>query len=352
MSASLSVVMPVYNEAEHLPATIESLVRAVEASSFDAELVLVDDGSTDRSVDVVRERLDGKLALSVVSQPNRGRFAARRAGLDVASADWVLLLDSRVRLDSGALAFVGERIRDDGGAWTGDVDVQTEGNPCGTFWKLLAELAWSDYFAAPRETSFGASEFDRFPKGTGCFLARRELMLEATDSVTSRYENLRRANDDAPLLRWVAERERIHIAPSFRCSYAPRASLAPFVRHALHRGYVFLDGHGRRESAFFPAVVAFYPASAAVVLAALKRPSVVPVALVATSLAAAALGIARRRSAEEIRSLALLAPVYAAAHGLGMWRGLGLIVTRKTRLTLRESADDLLQPLLDRSSDL
>jgi len=98
--------------------------------------------------------------------------------------------------------------------------------------------------------------------------------------------------------------------------------LRTFVRHSLHRGIVFLDGHGRRESRFYPAVVAFYPVSALLVAVAWKRPSVLPLALASTSLAASGLGLARHRSASEVTSLALLAPVYAVAHGLGMWRGL------------------------------
>jgi glycosyltransferase involved in cell wall biosynthesis len=106
MTASLSVVMPVYNEAEHLPATIDALADAVARSTFEAELVLVDDGSSDGSAEVARGRLDGRLPLEVVSQQNRGRFEARRVGLETASGEWVLLLDGRVRLAPEALAFV------------------------------------------------------------------------------------------------------------------------------------------------------------------------------------------------------------------------------------------------------
>ena len=51
MSDALSVVMPVHDEAQRLPATIDALVAAVEPSGFVAELVLVDDGSSDGSAD-------------------------------------------------------------------------------------------------------------------------------------------------------------------------------------------------------------------------------------------------------------------------------------------------------------
>src|SRR6266545_3835817 len=95
---SLSVVMPVFNEETHLATTIDALATAVDSSGFETELVLVDDGSTDRSADVARSSADGRLALRVLAQPNRGRFEARRAGLAAATSDYVLFLDARVRL--------------------------------------------------------------------------------------------------------------------------------------------------------------------------------------------------------------------------------------------------------------
>src|SRR5919201_2559355 len=203
MSRSLSVVMPVYNEAAHLPATIDSLVGALDASRFEAELVLVDDGSTDGSADVARDALAGRLPLRVVAQPNRGRFEARVVGLGAARAEWILLLDGRVRLAAGALGYVRERLGDGARVWNGHVHVETDGNPYAAFWNVLVELAWRDYFGDPRPTSFDSESFDRYPKGTGCFLAPRELLLAALDQTRSGYDDARHVNDDAPLIRWI-----------------------------------------------------------------------------------------------------------------------------------------------------
>ena len=336
---ALSVVMPVHNEAAHLPYTIAALIEALGRAELDAELVLVDDGSADGSADIARRVLAERLPVRVVSQPNRGRFEARRVGLEAATGEWVLLLDGRIRLAPTALAFVRGRMSAGEQVWTGHVDVESGRNPFGTFWKLLAELAWADYFERPRTTSFGSEDFDRYPKGTTCFLAPRRLLIDAVRAFRSRYADLRRANDDTPLIRWIAERERVHVSPSFACTYRPRTTLTAFFRHSLHRGIVFLDGHGRRESRYFPAVVAFYPISAALALAALRRPAVVPVAVALTSTVAAGIGAARRRSGFEIASLGLLAPVYAVAHGIGMWRGLLLDVFNRGEPSPRHRPD-------------
>jgi hypothetical protein len=68
-------------------------------------------------------------------------------------------------------------------------------------------------------------------------------------------------------------------------------------------------------------VLAFFPASALLLRAALRRPSVVPAAAIACAAAAGAYGLRAGRSREEVRALALVTPLYALGHGLGMWRG-------------------------------
>jgi hypothetical protein len=207
--------------------------------------------------------------------------------------------------------------------------VVTDGNPFGAFSNVLVELAWRDYFADPRTTSYGPEEFERFPKGTTCFLAPKDVLVDALAAFRSGYADLRHANDDTPVIRSIAERERIHISPAFACDYQPRATLGSFVRHSLHRGTVFLDGHGRPESRFFPLTVAFFPVSAALGVAALRRPSLVPKLAVTGAAAAGAVAVAAGRSRFETASVAALAPVYAAAHGAGMWRGLALLVRHR-----------------------
>jgi glycosyltransferase involved in cell wall biosynthesis len=329
MSESLSIVMPVYNEAEHLPATIDALVEAIDRSAFDAELIVVDDGSTDESASVVAEACAGRLPLRLVQQPNRGRLAARRAGVEATDRNLVLLLDGRVRLDPGGLAFVAERVESGERVWNGHVEVVVDGNPYAVFWKLLAELAWADYFADPRTTKFDASNFDRFPKGTGCFLVPRQLLLDAVRAFQSRYARARDANDDTPLLRWIAARSPINISPQFSCVYAPRTRFRGFLRHAFRRGIVFVDGHGRRESRFYWAAIGFYPTSVLLTMAAVKRPLVVPATLTAVGVMSGAMAVKQRRTPFEILSLAAVAPVYAVGHGAGMWRALVTLVLQR-----------------------
>jgi prepilin-type processing-associated H-X9-DG protein len=317
--------MPVFNEASHLAGTVEALVAALEGTGFDAELVVVDDGSTDSSADIAAGSADGHIPIKVLSQRNSGRFE----GLAAASGDFVLFLDARVRLAPDALRFVGGRL-DGEPVWNGHVEIETE-SPLGAFWRLLAELAWRDYFDHPRTTTFGLAEFDDFPKGTTCFLAPRTLLESAFAQFRTGYGDVRLANDDTPILRALAAEQRIAISPQFGCVYSPRTDLSPFIRHSFRRGIVFVDGHATRESRFFPLVVGFFPASGALSYAALKRPLVVPAALVACGLAAGAYGARARRPGRDVATLALVTPLYAVAHGAGMWRGLAELVRNRLR---------------------
>ena len=318
----LSVVIPVWNEDAQIAATIERTAVALStAPALDADVVVVDDGSTDATAARAREAIQvAGLRGFVVSQENGGRLAARRAGLELASGSHVLFLDSRVTLLDGSLRFVAERLAEGEEVWNAHVHIDTKGNMYGRFWRVLTETAFSDYFGDPRTTTFDAQSFDRFPKGTTCFLAPVDLMRGAFAQHTSVYSDERSANDDTPILRWVAARTPIGISPSFACLYRPRTTLGGFTRHAFHRGTVFLDGHRTPASRFFPLVVGFYPVSVASVVLALRRPRLAGLAVIGG--VCGLVSLARRRGfAPDSVPFGLLAPLYAVAHGAGMWRG-------------------------------
>jgi hypothetical protein len=154
-------------------------------------------------------------------------------------------------------------------------------------------------------------------------------VLDGFGTHESYYADSRNANDDTPMIRRIAERHSIGISPEFACVYRPRDALRPFLRHAYHRGIVFLDGHGRRGSRFLPAVALFYPLSVVLAAASVRRPVVALGAVASVAAGAGLVGLVKRRPAADTAAFAALAPVYAVGHGLGMWRGLLLAMQAK-----------------------
>jgi glycosyltransferase involved in cell wall biosynthesis len=85
----VSVVIPAYNAARTIRETVSS---ALEQTMSDVEVIVVDDGSQDDTVDLVAHMDDPRVKL--VRQPNAGPAAARNNGIRHATGEWVALLDA------------------------------------------------------------------------------------------------------------------------------------------------------------------------------------------------------------------------------------------------------------------
>ena len=91
----LSVVIPAYNEAGRLPATLDKLQAYFAAQRLRYEIIVVDDGSSDGTAQLVASRQRQNAGLRLLRYtPNRGKGYALKQGLAAAHGDWVLMTDS------------------------------------------------------------------------------------------------------------------------------------------------------------------------------------------------------------------------------------------------------------------
>lgn len=96
----LSVVFPVYNEEENIPILLGEIARAVEGRGWTYEIVAVDDGSTDRSLEVLRASREQYPMLRVLAfEKNSGQTAALDAAWHAARGRLVVSLDADLQND-------------------------------------------------------------------------------------------------------------------------------------------------------------------------------------------------------------------------------------------------------------
>jgi glycosyltransferase involved in cell wall biosynthesis len=91
----ISVVIPLYNEEESLPELAAWIERVMKANGFSYEILFIDDGSTDRSLDVIRQLAAANPAIHAVSfSRNYGKSPALNTGFARAKGDVVITMDA------------------------------------------------------------------------------------------------------------------------------------------------------------------------------------------------------------------------------------------------------------------
>ena len=86
----LSIIIPVYNEEQ----TLEAVVAAVRAAPFEKEILIVDDGSTDRTREILEQYAKDKVVRVLLQPQNMGKGAALRRGFEEAVGDVVIIQDA------------------------------------------------------------------------------------------------------------------------------------------------------------------------------------------------------------------------------------------------------------------
>jgi glycosyltransferase involved in cell wall biosynthesis len=224
----VSVVIPTLNAAKWIGDTLDS----VFAQSYPCiEVIVVDDGSQDDTVPIVRRKLSGRLSdrWQVVEMPEKGAgpSAARNLGLKKASGSWIQFLDSD---DFIAPAKIERQMAYCTGA---PPDLAAVYSPWRRFYVERGEMVWEGPLARTdmdgREPIMCLVGGDRYLHGAG--LARRSVLE-------------RIGGFDESLRFWECEEINIRIARAGRIACVPADE--PFYLWRMHRERTYIGGHQAR----------------------------------------------------------------------------------------------------------
>lgn len=218
---AISVVVPLYNHERYIAAALESvLCQSLPA----AEIIVIDDGSTDASAAVVERYAERHANIRLSRHPNRGAHSAINAGIGMARGEYVAILNSDDIYTSDRLRECAEILthRDDiAAAASGlefiDDDGGTVHNPwyeqAHAFYKEIADLGL-------------ALANGNFIMSTSNLVLRRSVFAEI-----GTFHGLRYAHDLDFLLRLVVAGARIHLIDR------------PLLRYRLHATNTIKENH-------------------------------------------------------------------------------------------------------------
>jgi glycosyltransferase involved in cell wall biosynthesis len=113
VAIDVSVVVPVYNEVESLPHLIEAIASAIQPCGLSYEIICVDDGSSDRSADLLKQLAGSRDDLcAVLLRRNYGQTAAMSAGFDRATGRAIITLDGDLQNDPADIPVLLEKLNE------------------------------------------------------------------------------------------------------------------------------------------------------------------------------------------------------------------------------------------------
>ncbi len=110
MNPKVSVIVPVYNTSKYLREFLNSVIFQ---SLKEIEIICTNDGSSDNSLEILREYEEKDSRIKVIDKQNEGHGAARNDGVKIATGDFLLFIDSDDFLEPNALETLYNQIKND-----------------------------------------------------------------------------------------------------------------------------------------------------------------------------------------------------------------------------------------------
>ena len=141
----ISIVMVVRNEERVLEDKLGNLL-SLDYSPELCQIVIVSDGSTDRTEEILREHVDNPRVQVVMNQLSRGKASGLNDAFNLAHGDLVIFTDARQKIEPGALRVLAESFADpdvgcvSGELMLGDLDSGETGRGMGLYWRIEKQV--------------------------------------------------------------------------------------------------------------------------------------------------------------------------------------------------------------------
>ena len=245
LNEGISVIIPFFNEGSNTEKAVQFVLMAAKKVSFPVEIIVVNDGSSDG---ISSDNFPKPVRYLEIQHV--GRLNARHFGLLAAKYDAILFLDARVWVHGSILLKIHELTIEnpDSRFWNGYVISQSK-SAYASIWESLVRVGWK-----PIESGvtirFGKNDFDKYPKGTGMFLAPKADWLEAFEETINEKMKYLEISDDTRILRRFTEKSEIWISDEFSADYIPRTNLQSYVKNGFYRGNTFVDSYWESATIF------------------------------------------------------------------------------------------------------
>ncbi len=208
----ISIVVPCYNEEKALPLFYEELLKHMNNfDNIDFEIIFVDDGSKDNTINVINDLHSKDDRVKYVSfSRNFGKESAIYAGFEHASGDYIVLMDSDLQDPPALLLDMYKSVTEEGYDAVGTRRVNRKGEPvirslfARLFYKLINKLSPIQMVDGARDFIFikkevkdailSLKEYNRYSKGLFSFVGFKVKWLE--------YENIQRVAGETKWSFW------------------------------------------------------------------------------------------------------------------------------------------------------
>lgn len=206
----ISIVVPAYNEEESIPYFYEEINKEFKELKQELELIFVDDGSKDKTLDVIKGLTKDKRVKYISFSRNFGKEAAMWAGLNASTGDYVTIMDSDLQDPPSLLKEMIRLIKEEGYDIVGTRRVTRKGEPvirsffARMFYKIINKMSKVEMVDGARDfrlmtrqvvnSVLSLKEYNRYSKGLFSFVGFKTKWLE--------YENIQRVAGETKWSFW------------------------------------------------------------------------------------------------------------------------------------------------------